>query len=129
MARCVRSSYFDRREPHGHYKSFAGSFPGMDDIGTENHIIPFFGQGNGFLRLPGVKGDVKGAANQNRDGRAVAVRPGTWPLVPVRMKSPFDLDVGLVPEAQFGRHELADKPASTTNPIRCRVAEIKLFRI
>src|SRR4029077_18669888 len=53
------------------------------------------------------------------------VGPRLWPGFSIGMNSPFYLNVGLVSKAEFGRHELANKPPAVAYLIGDGVAKIE----
>jgi len=63
--------------------------------------------------------------DQHRDRRRIPIGPRLRPRFSIPMDPPFHLDIGLVPEAQFGRHEMADKPAAVADLIGNGVAKIE----
>src|ERR1700719_5062 len=115
----------DRGKSNGQDKRIADCFPGMHDIGPEDDVIPLLLERDDLRAGADMKGDAQTAADQDRDRRAIPVRPGMGALLAVRVDAPFQLDIGLVPEAQFGGDELSEKPAGIAYLVDRRIAKIE----
>src|SRR4051812_16314291 len=100
----------------------------MHGFGRKDDVVAFFLKGDDRLRVAGMAGmecDAKTTADQHRDRRGMPVGPGLRSLFAVRVDAPLDLDIGLMPEAEIGRDELAYKPAAAADLIGDGIAEIK----
>jgi hypothetical protein len=98
----------------------------MDSVWAKDHIVSLFFEGDHTLTSINFECRTQSAVNQDRYCGRIPVGLGSvQPSVAIRVDRPFQLDIGLVSEAPFTRHKLADKPSGARHLIERRVAEIK----